>query len=78
MDVLDMEATAALFPAEAWKKSMRSNGTNDGCLWANTALLATQGVVGIADRDKPELGSWVVYREEWTCFVAGVRAGEFD
>jgi len=77
MDKLDMQESRELFPDEAWGKSGLSNGTNGGCIWVNTALLDSHGVVGLGDHDKPELGTFVATREEWLPFVASVKDGEF-
>jgi len=60
-------------PATAWRKSSYSN-SNSNCVEA--ATLAD----GIAVRDsKDRTGPVLAFaREQWTAFIAGIKAGELD
>lgn len=60
-----------------WRKSSFSgeNGSGDGCV--EVAFLA-DGAVAVRDTKDRTLPPHLFTPHEWTCFLAGVRAGEFD
>jgi hypothetical protein len=59
--------------ANQYKKS--SFSASSDCV---EVRLLTDGTVGLRDSKDVEKGPHVFSRAEWTAFVAGVRAGEFD
>jgi hypothetical protein len=65
------------FAPDGWEKPESSNGGNGGCVWINRSREA-QGRIALADRDRPELGAFVMTVDEWTHFKGAVRAGQFD
>ncbi|MET7352951.1 DUF397 domain-containing protein [Streptomyces mirabilis] len=73
MTTTGMKATD-MAPEEAWFKSSHSSGSEGNCIEA--AYLPT--AVGVRD-SKDVTGPALVFpRSSWNCFVAGVRAGEFE
>lgn len=61
--------------AAAWRKSTRSNGSG-ACLEVATNL---PGVVAVRDTKDEGAGPVLTFAPlEWTAFLAGTRAGEFD
>jgi hypothetical protein len=63
-----------LFGAE-WRKSSFSDEHSEGSI--EVAFLPN-GAVAIRDATDPACVPHVFTPYEWECFVAGVRAGEFD
>ena len=61
------------FRHAVWRKSSRSGG-NGNCLEA----AVTEALVGIRDSKDPAGPVLVFTPTEWSAFLAGVRAGEFD
>lgn len=55
-----------------WRKSSRSGGNNN-CV--EVAFL--HDAVGVRDSKDPEGPAFVLHREAWSAFVAGVRDGAF-
>lgn len=62
-------------PVAEWHKASRSNG-NGGNNCVEVAILPN----GVAVRDSKNRDGPVLYftRAEWTAFLSGARAGEFD
>jgi hypothetical protein len=71
------QVDVAGFDPNSWEKPESSNGGNDGCVWINRSREG-EGMIALADRDKPELGAFVLTGPEWTHFKVAVRAGQFD
>lgn len=60
-----------------WTKSSFSNGSGgNNCVEVRAS--GTQGWVLMRNSKDPEGGVLAFTREEWTSFLAGVIAGEFD
>ena len=65
-----MDLTGAL-----WRKSSRSSGNGGQCV---EVALNVPGIVAVRDSKNPD-GTALVFTEgEWSAFISGVRAGEFD
>ncbi|MFC7242774.1 DUF397 domain-containing protein [Catellatospora aurea] len=63
-----------MFEHAAWKKSSRSDGQGANCV--EIAVMAD--TVGVRD-SKDRSGAVLAYTaDDWTAFLAGVKAGEFD
>ncbi|SDT79853.1 DUF397 domain-containing protein [Actinoplanes derwentensis] len=58
-----------------WRKSTRSGGNGGDCVEVAGNL---PGVVALRDSKDPGGATLIFDRAEWTAFLAGVRAGEFD
>jgi hypothetical protein len=58
-----------------WHKSTRSGGNGGDCVEVAANL---PGVVAIRDTKDPGGATLVFTNDEWSAFLAGVRAGEFD
>jgi len=62
-------------PTAAWRKSSFSGGAQQNCVEvAQTAA----GTVAVRDSKDPAGPVLRFTRAEWTAFVCGVRAGEFE
>jgi hypothetical protein len=59
-----------------WHKSSFSNA-NGGNNCVEVAFLP-EGAVALRDSKNRSATPHVFTAEEWTCFIAGVQAGEFD
>ncbi|MEU7822105.1 DUF397 domain-containing protein [Catellatospora sp. NPDC049133] len=63
-----------MFEDAAWKKSSRSDGQGANCV----EIAIMTDTVGVRD-SKNRRGAVLAYTaDEWTAFLAGVKAGEFD
>jgi hypothetical protein len=60
-----------------WRKSSFSGDKANGTGCVEVAFLPG-GAVAVRDTKDPECVPQVFTPYEWDCFVAGVRAGEFD
>lgn len=58
-----------------WHKSTRSGGNGGDCVEVAANL---PGIVAIRDTKDPGGATLVFTDDEWSAFLAGVRAGEFD
>lgn len=56
-----------------WKKATASNGGGN-CVEVGTA----PGLVGVRDTKDREAGHIAVPAAQWSAFLAGVKAGDFD
>lgn len=56
-----------------WKKSSRCDMSGPNCV----EVLNTDGVVSVRNSQRTETVA-SFSREEWTTFLAGAKAGEFD
>lgn len=65
------------FTGVNWRKSSLSGGNTDGEGCIEVASL-TDGDIALRDSKDVSLLPHVFTAYEWACFVAGVRAGEFD
>jgi hypothetical protein len=61
-------------PVPHWVKSSRSNGAGQ-CV---EAASLGDGRIAVRDSKDPDGPALVFSPEEWSAFVAGVKAGEFD
>jgi Domain of unknown function (DUF397) len=57
-----------------WRKSSRSGGNGGNCV--EVASLDT--AVAVRDSKRPNGGTLVFSRTEWTAFVGAAKHGEFD
>jgi hypothetical protein len=57
-----------------WKKSTACDMSSGNCV----EVSAFPGAVAIRDGKRPEADALVFTTEEWSAFVAGAKAGEFD
>jgi Domain of unknown function (DUF397) len=64
-----------VLPVAGWRKSSFSSTAEKNCAEA-TVLLS--GAVALRDSKNPAGPVLVFTREEWTAFILGVRAGEFE
>ncbi|HEY0001001.1 MAG TPA: DUF397 domain-containing protein [Actinoplanes sp.] len=63
-------------PAGAdWHKSTRSGGNGGDCVEVARNL---PGIVAVRDSKDPDGPALTFTRAEWSAFLAGVRAGDFD
>ncbi len=62
----------AAVPPTAWRKSTRSY--SDGC----AEFAAVGDAVAMRDSTNPHAAAFVFNRTEWTAFLEGAKAGEFD
>jgi Domain of unknown function (DUF397) len=58
-----------------WRKSSYSNGSGGDCV---DVALKLPKVVAVRDSKNPDGSRLIFSHDEWSAFVAGVRAGEFD
>ena len=58
-----------------WRKAVRSNGANTGCVEIAANL---PGVTAVRDSKRPEAGAHVVDRPAFAAFLADVKAGRYD
>jgi len=58
-----------------WRKAVRSNGANTGCVEIAANL---PGVTAVRDSRSPEIGAHVVSRADFAAFLADVKAGRYD
>ena len=58
-----------------WRKSSRSGGDGGNCVEVATNL---DGIVVVRDTKDKKGGTLLFSRNEWTEFIEGVKAGEFD
>jgi hypothetical protein len=68
-----MERTS--YAGVAWRKSTFSGGAGSNCVEVANLVAGEVAVRDSKDRSGPVL---VFTPGEWTAFVAGVRAGEFE
>lgn len=67
-----------LFPSSGWHKSFDSNPEEPiGCVYINLER-AKDDIIGIGDRNVPELGAFVCDRNEWSAFLSAAKNGQFD
>ncbi len=62
------------FSGATWRKSSRSGPYSDNCV--EVAFVA--GAVGVRDSKNPTGAMLLFTPDEWSAFVGGTRAGEFD
>jgi hypothetical protein len=60
-----------------WRKSSFSGDGNQGAGCVEVAFL-TSDTVAVRDSKNPSLAPHVYPAAEWSAFLAGIRAGEFD
>lgn len=60
----------------AWRKATASGGDNGGCLFV--ARHPDTGMVGVRDSKHPTDPPQWYTQTEWSAFLTGVHAGEFD
>jgi Domain of unknown function (DUF397) len=58
-----------------WRKAMRSNGANTGCVEVAGNL---PGVTAVRDSKSPEAGAHVITRTAFAAFLRDVKAGHYD
>jgi hypothetical protein len=58
-----------------WRKAVRSNGANTGCVEVAANL---PGVTAVRDSKRPEVGAHVVSRTAFAEFLGDVKAGRYD
>jgi hypothetical protein len=58
-----------------WRKAVRSNGANTGCVEIAANL---PGVTAVRDSKRPEGGAHVVSRAAFAAFLRDVKAGRYD
>jgi hypothetical protein len=58
-----------------WRKAVRSNGANTGCVEVASNL---RGVTAVRDSKRPEGGAHVVSRSAFAAFLDDVKAGHYD
>jgi Domain of unknown function (DUF397) len=73
MDIRNDEFQA-VWQTAAWHKSSRSSPSGDNCVEVAFAGAA----VAVRDTKNREAAMLVFTGEEWTAFLDGVKAGEFD
>lgn len=64
-------------PALVWVKSSFSNNGGE-CVEVSRTLLDTKGVLLVRDSKNPEGGQLSFTPSEWTAFLKGAAAGEFN
>lgn len=57
-----------------WRKSSRSSGGGGNCVEVGRA----PGLVGVRDTKNRDGGTLAVPATQWSAFLAGIKAGEFD
>lgn len=70
---------AALFAEDAWFKSPKSTGGNDGegCVEVNFSQ-TDKDMVGVRDSKQRDAGVFVFHKREWGPFVDAAKEGLFD
>ncbi|MDT4989575.1 MAG: hypothetical protein QOI74_3669 [Micromonosporaceae bacterium] len=58
-----------------WRKAVRSNGANTGCVEVAGNL---PGVTAVRDSTRPDAGAHIVSRVAFGAFLAAVKAGRYD
>lgn len=58
-----------------WRKAIRSNGANTGCVEVAGNL---PEVTAVRDSKRPEAGAHVVRRAAFAAFLNDVKAGRYD
>jgi hypothetical protein len=58
-----------------WRKAIRSNGANTGCVEVAGNL---PGVTAVRDSKRPEAGAHVVSRAAFAAFLNDVKTGRYD
>jgi hypothetical protein len=64
-------------PTLVWAKSSFSNN-GGSCLEVSRTLLDTKGLLLVRDSKNPDGGQLSFTPAEWTAFVKGAAAGEFN
>jgi hypothetical protein len=64
-------------PALVWAKSSFSNNGGN-CVEVSRSLLDTTGVLVVRDSKNPDGGQLRFTPSEWTAFLKGAAAGEFN
>ena len=58
-----------------WRKAVRSNGANTGCVEIAGNL---RGIIGIRDSLRPQDGAHVTSKAAFAAFLADAKAGYYD
>jgi len=67
------DGVAPGWAAATWRRAGRCSETS--CV---EVAFGAEGTVGVRDSKRPEVAVLVFSAEEWSSFLGGVRAGEFD
>jgi hypothetical protein len=68
------DESEAVWPTAAWRKSSRSSPSGDNCV----EVAFADEAVAVRDTKNREAAMLVFTGEEWSAFLDGVKAGEFD
>lgn len=66
--------TDSVWPSADWRKSSRSSPSGDNCV----EVAFAGDAVAVRDTKNREAAMLVFTGDEWTAFLDGVKAGEFD